>query len=274
MATLTLALAVAATVLDGVLAGASLDQSIKQLPARSRIGAVAFSVYSRAADLGNGILWYAVLGIGAALTTIAAAAASLLAANPFAQALPLLIAALPSVLHSLATARAAPTNFSQRGVASDEAALTAVFDRFESLRSLRSLRSLADPLRGAASAHLRRHARGAGRCRTLTPHPGPCLRPRSRRTGGRPMSLRRVVALAIRIVRQFLRDRRSLALLFVAPLLVMTLLNFVLNNSTSAVTLGIVLPDGQASTAILDQISFGISRRLAMSTSSRSPATR
>jgi ABC-2 type transport system permease protein len=68
------------------------------------------------------------------------------------------------------------------------------------------------------------------------------------------MSLRRVLAIALRIVRQFLRDRRSLALLFVAPLLVMTLLNFVLNNSTSGVTLGIVLPDGQAGTAILDQV--------------------
>ena len=47
------------------------------------------------------------------------------------------------------------------------------------------------------------------------------------------MSPRRVLALALRIVRQFMRDRRSLALLFVAPLLVMTLLNLVLNSSSS-----------------------------------------
>ena len=59
------------------------------------------------------------------------------------------------------------------------------------------------------------------------------------------MSLRRVSALALRIIRQFLRDRRSLALIFLAPLLIMTLLNFVLNNSTSGVTLGVVPPQGQ-----------------------------
>jgi ABC-2 type transport system permease protein len=65
------------------------------------------------------------------------------------------------------------------------------------------------------------------------------------------MSPRRVLALALRIVRQFMRDRRSLALLFVAPLLVMTLLNLVLNSSSSGgVTLGIVAPDGPQGAAL------------------------
>jgi hypothetical protein len=45
----------AAVAANGLLAGASLDQSVKQLPARKRIGAVAYSVYAEAADLGNGI---------------------------------------------------------------------------------------------------------------------------------------------------------------------------------------------------------------------------
>ena len=36
---------------NGILAGASLDQSIKQLPSREKIGAVRYSEYSRAADL-------------------------------------------------------------------------------------------------------------------------------------------------------------------------------------------------------------------------------
>lgn len=67
------------------------------------------------------------------------------------------------------------------------------------------------------------------------------------------MSLQRVLAISMRILRQFLRDRRSLALLFVAPLLVMTLLNFVLTTSTSGVTLGIVAPDGPAGAAIIEQ---------------------
>ena len=58
-------LVIIATALDGLLAGASLDQSIKQLPARRRMGVIAFSAYSRAADLGTGLIWYPVLGIGA-----------------------------------------------------------------------------------------------------------------------------------------------------------------------------------------------------------------
>ena len=69
----TLAFIVAAAAVNGILAGASLDQSIKQLPARHRMGVVAYSVYSRASDLGNGIAWYAFLGIGGALLAIVAA---------------------------------------------------------------------------------------------------------------------------------------------------------------------------------------------------------
>ena len=134
----TYALIVAATVADGMLAGASLDQSIKQLPARHRIGAVAFSAYSRAADLGPGIPFYAALGQGAALLTGAAAVSGLRGNVPPSSALPLRIAAALAVAHSLATARAAPTNFSQRRVpADDEIALSRIFDRFARWQSLR-----------------------------------------------------------------------------------------------------------------------------------------
>jgi hypothetical protein len=73
---LTFVLILAATAADGLLAGASLDQSIKQLPARHKIGLVAYSEYSRASDLGPGILWYGILGVGAAVLTIAAAVAA------------------------------------------------------------------------------------------------------------------------------------------------------------------------------------------------------
>ncbi|HKB49622.1 MAG TPA: ABC transporter permease, partial [Ktedonobacterales bacterium] len=85
------------------------------------------------------------------------------------------------------------------------------------------------------------------------------------------MSLRRVFALALRIVRQFLRDRRSLALVFVAPLLIMTLLNFVLNNSSSSVTLGIVPPSGQAGDAMLSQIRAQLSAASGVSVISVAP---
>jgi ABC-2 type transport system permease protein len=68
------------------------------------------------------------------------------------------------------------------------------------------------------------------------------------------MSPRRVLALSARIVRQFARDRRTLALIFLAPLLIMTLLNFVLNNTSSAVTLGVVPPAGPTGDTLLTRL--------------------
>src|SRR5262245_46831535 len=118
---LTIALLVAAVVADGILAGASLDQSIKQLPARHRMGASAFSVYSQSSDLSvRGIIWYAVLGIGAALLTIAAAVAAFFQGAAASHAVPLYSAAGLSLLHSFTTTQAAPTNFKQRRAANDE----------------------------------------------------------------------------------------------------------------------------------------------------------
>lgn len=135
--TLTIGLLVAATAADGILAGASLDQSIKQLPARHRMGVSAFSVYSQASDLGPGIVWYAVLGIGAALLTLATALAALAQGAAAPHAAPIYVAAGLAALHSLVTTQAAPTNFQQRKAANDEAALTAIFNRFERWQTLR-----------------------------------------------------------------------------------------------------------------------------------------
>jgi len=58
--------AMAALAADGILAGLSLDKVIVQLPARRRIGITAYAAYARAADLGNGIAFYAAAGVGGA----------------------------------------------------------------------------------------------------------------------------------------------------------------------------------------------------------------
>ncbi len=47
MTDLTLLLIILATTLNGFVAGASLDQAIKQLPTRHRIGVVLYSTYSK-----------------------------------------------------------------------------------------------------------------------------------------------------------------------------------------------------------------------------------
>lgn len=128
----TFGLLTGAAAASGLLAGASLDQSIKQLPARHRIGVVGFSKYSRAADLANGVAFYAVLGIGAAGLCIAAAVSATFH-NTGAD-----VSAILSVLHSLATSQAAPINFRQRKVASDDAvALAEIFDSFSRWQATR-----------------------------------------------------------------------------------------------------------------------------------------
>ena len=133
---LTMALLLAATATTGLLAGASLDQSIKQLPARHRIGAATYSRYSQAADLGNGIAFYATLGIAVLVFNVcAAAAAYVLKASP-GLALSLQAGALLAILQSLVTALAAPLNFRQRRT-TDETALAAILDRFARLQALR-----------------------------------------------------------------------------------------------------------------------------------------
>jgi hypothetical protein len=143
MTQVTFLLAIGAVFAAGLLAGASLDQSIKQLPARHRIGIEAYSAYSRASDLANGILFYAVLGISAALLAIAVAIAAHLAAVPASARVPANLGAAFAVLHSLATAQAAPANFSQRQVQGDPAALTRVFDRFARWQTVRATLQVA-----------------------------------------------------------------------------------------------------------------------------------
>ncbi len=58
------------------------------------------------------------------------------------------------------------------------------------------------------------------------------------------MSFARIMALASRIIRQVLRDKRTLALIFIVPILIMTLLYFVLTSTSSVHTLAIVRPTG------------------------------
>jgi ABC-2 type transport system permease protein len=73
-------------------------------------------------------------------------------------------------------------------------------------------------------------------------------------SSGVSRSLGRVVALAGRILHQFLRDRVSLALLFLVPLFVPTILQLVLSNPTSGVVLGIVPPADPGGAAFVEQL--------------------
>jgi len=132
-------LLVIATTVDGLLAGASVDQSVEQLPARHRIGVRAYSRYSRASHLGNGRFWLIPLGIGGAALTLAAAIWVPALHLPPRRSVPVLLAGGLAVAHTLASARAIPTNLSQWRLADDDdAGLAVVLNRFARWQAVRA----------------------------------------------------------------------------------------------------------------------------------------
>jgi hypothetical protein len=134
-------LLVAAVVVASMGATASLDQLIKQVRARHRIGVVAYSAYSRAADFHTGILYYVPIIVGWLLLIPAAAIAGWAngASGQRAVALVAMVAGLAG--HILVTAlRAAPILLSQRKIRpDDEPTLAVVFDRFQRWHLVRTV---------------------------------------------------------------------------------------------------------------------------------------
>lgn len=128
---------ICATTLTGLLCGASLDQSIKQLPARHVIGTIAYSAYAKAADLKNGVPWYAILGISAALASIATAILAYTHHTPGTIALPLYLGGAFALCHSFCTAQAAPLYHRQKKI-DDAEALRNIFNKFEKIQTIRS----------------------------------------------------------------------------------------------------------------------------------------
>jgi hypothetical protein len=122
--------AMAALVANGILAGLSLDKVIVQLPARRRIGVTAYAAYARVADLGNGIAFYAAVGVGAAALTIAAYAVAVALRAPGAVTGLLAAGAALSVAHSAMTGRAAPVMFKIGRAGCDQAVLAPLLVRF------------------------------------------------------------------------------------------------------------------------------------------------
>src|SRR3989449_10030897 len=57
------------------------------------------------------------------------------------------------------------------------------------------------------------------------------------------MSAHRVAAITRRLLQQFRRDRRTLALLFVAPIVILGLLGYLIRGSSSAPAVGIANED-------------------------------
>ena len=135
---LLLLLLVIATAMNGLLAGLNLDTALVKLPARRRIGAVAYATFARGNDLGNGLVVYPLLGVGAALLTALAAVFALVLHAGAEVMLLLSLATLLSLLHSFATTRAAPIMLSLKNAPDDGALLAAKLDRFAGFHTIRA----------------------------------------------------------------------------------------------------------------------------------------
>jgi hypothetical protein len=127
-----------ATAINGLLAGLNTDTALVKLPARRRIGAVAYATFARGNDLGNGLVVYPLLGVGAALLTMLATALAYIVRSPIEILLPLSIASLLSVLHSFATTRAALVMLCIKDAPDDEALLASKLDRFARWHAMRA----------------------------------------------------------------------------------------------------------------------------------------
>jgi len=137
--TLLFSLILVATALNGMLAGASLEGSLVKLPARRRIGNIAYATFARGNDLGNGRVVYPVWAISATLFIFMATVVALVTTQPLGSLLPLLLASGTSVCHFIATSQAAPTMLSLKNTSDNEALLGAKLDRFERWHAVRAV---------------------------------------------------------------------------------------------------------------------------------------
>jgi hypothetical protein len=132
-------LLIVATAINGIGTGATLDQAIKQVPARRHIGALAYASYVRAADLSNGLRWYPTLGISTVVVTATAVVAGLLDSPSMAEAVALILAAIATAGHLFASSRAAPTLLALRAGVPDETTTDQILDRFARFNGARAV---------------------------------------------------------------------------------------------------------------------------------------
>jgi hypothetical protein len=129
---------VLAVAVNGLLAGLNVDTALVKLPARRRIGAVSYATFARGNDLGNGLVVYPLLGVGAALLTVLATALAYAERSPMEVLLLLSLASLLSLLHTFATTKAAPVMLNIKDAPDDEAILAAKLDRFARWHAVRA----------------------------------------------------------------------------------------------------------------------------------------
>lgn len=131
-------LTVVAVIIHGLIAGISFDVATVKLPTRKRIGAVAYTHFARANDMGNGILVYPTIAIIAFALIASTTIAACFAHAPRTIMLPLLVSCVGTVAHSLCTAKAAPNMLGLRQIPDDEIIMGSKLDEFAKWHAYRA----------------------------------------------------------------------------------------------------------------------------------------
>jgi len=120
-----------AVAFEGFRAGAGTFRALLDLPARGRVGPVAFADFSRATDLSRaGVVFYVIFGVGGALVTGLTWLIAVRGKIPAPIRRLLAISAIASLLVLALTTQAAPLMWRVGSAPSDPVLLASLLDRF------------------------------------------------------------------------------------------------------------------------------------------------
>jgi hypothetical protein len=120
-----------AVAFEGLRAGAGTFSALLDLPARERVGPVAFADFSRATDLSTaGVVFYVIFGVGGALVTGLTWLIAVRGKAPAPIRRLLAVSAVASLLVLVLTTQAAPLMWHVGSAPADSVLLTGLLDRF------------------------------------------------------------------------------------------------------------------------------------------------
>jgi hypothetical protein len=120
-----------AVAFEGLRAGAGTFRALLDLPARERVGPLAFADFSRATDLSTaGVIFYVIFGVGGALVTGLAWLIAVRGKVPAPIRRLLAISAIASLFVLALTTQAAPLMWRVGSAPADPVLLAGLLDRF------------------------------------------------------------------------------------------------------------------------------------------------
>lgn len=130
---------VLAIFINGLAAGIYFDTALVKLPTRHRIGVLPYANFARANDLGNGIIVYPSLAIGAALLVFTVTIIASIHGQQSQILYPLYVATFATLLALAGTGKAAPIMRSLKNTPNEERILTQKLNAFAQWNQFRAI---------------------------------------------------------------------------------------------------------------------------------------